>query len=204
MPLGAGVVGAGQVGRAADHRGQRRHQRAEREFRGAAGGDVFSVRRRTPCLISAMTPARRPSSISPRSLASNAWRSAAGIFPTCAVQAAWASRPRAPAARQCPSTSSGSSNAACVQSRLRRAPAISSGPSGVAVRLLAAGLAGRPIADGGAAGDQRRAVGPLRGLDRSRNGVGVVAVNAPGGPSRPPRSDGSDRRSPTARACRRW
>ena len=39
--LGAGIVGAGEVGRAADHLRQRRRKTVEREFGGGAGGDLF-------------------------------------------------------------------------------------------------------------------------------------------------------------------
>src|SRR5262249_51642554 len=47
-----------------------------------------------------------------------------------------------------------------------------------AVRLFAAGLGRRAEADGGATRDQARTIGALRLLDRGRDGLGIVAVDA--------------------------
>jgi hypothetical protein len=56
-------------------------------------------------------------------------------------------------------------------------------PERLAVRLRGARLLGRAEADGGLAGDQRRAVGRLRLGERGVDRVRVVAVNARGAPA---------------------
>ena len=66
-----------------------------------------------------------------------------------------------PAWRQQSRTSAGISKAGSLQPSFSRAPLISSAPSGEPCAVVCAGLGRRAVADGGAAGDQRRPVGVL-------------------------------------------
>ena len=158
--LGAGVVGAGEVGRAADHFRHRRDEALQRELATPCGSRSPSARRRAS--PSPRGPRRRaPPGRSPRMRRSNSARLSAGSAARRLSHAARAAFERWPAARHCVSTSAGISNGASLQPSFSRAPLISSAPSGEPCDARLAGLGRRAVADGGLAGDHGRAVGRL-------------------------------------------
>ena len=101
------------------------------------------------------------------------------------------------------STSAGISNGARVQPSFSRAPSISSAPSGEPCALDLPALVGAPKPIVVLQAIMRRPVGRLRLLDRGRDGVGIMAVDARRRSSRRPRSASPDRPSRTATAGRR-
>ena len=180
--LGLGVVRAGEVGRAADHLGDRRRSEAS-----SACSDAVRVAISFGSFASfsftARTAASSAAGRSPRMRRSNSARLSAGSAASRLSQSLRAGLERWPAARHAVRMSVGTWNGASLQPSFSRAPLISSAPSGEPWRLLGAGLGRRAEADGGLAGDQRRPVGGFRLLDRRRDRLGIVAVDPRRGPA---------------------
>ena len=143
--LGARVVGAGEIGRAADHFRHRRHQRSRARIREAcARGDVLRRRRRAfpsraaPPRASACSAARRPCGARIRRACRRRARRAACPRRACAPFERCAGL--APGGRM----SAGTSNGASVQPSFSRAPLISSAPSGEPCDVDLPALVGAP------------------------------------------------------------
>ena len=179
--LGAGVVGTGEVGRAADHFGQRRGQGFERVFRRSAACDLF---RRLRQLV--LRGAYRRGQLRRKA------RRRCGARTRRALR--HRARQGAAARRAAPAHCAGRPQAIVADRRRhferRRVPAELLprardfvGAERRAVALLRAGLGGRAVADDGAASDERRPVGLLRGFDGARDRRRIVAVDAARGPA---------------------
>ena len=201
--LGAGVVGAGEVGRAADHFRHRRDRGSRARIRRPCGWRCPSA-----SAASFSFTARTASSSAARQVALHAaleFGALAGVErgePLAPVGVRGLAS-AAPASRQAARMSAGISNGACAPAELLARALISSAPSGEPCARRLAGLGRRAEADGGLAGDQHRPVGrlalsraprrspPDRGRRRARRS------------SRRPRSASPDRRCRRATARRR-
>ena len=145
IALVRGVVGAGEVGRAADHFRHRRRSGFEREFGRLAGGDVLRRRRRASpsaratASSSACAAGRRACGARTRRACSAS--SAASRFVQSACAALRALRRRRARRRGC---RPGSRTARGVQPSFSRAPLISSAPSGEPCADALPALVGAP------------------------------------------------------------
>ena len=125
--LGARVVGAGEVGRTADHLRQRRDQAFERKLAGRARRESFGVAA-SFSFTARMAASSACCGISPRMRRSNSARLRHRARRAASSSPRAAACERAPAARQASRISAGTSNGADVQPSFLRAPAISSAP----------------------------------------------------------------------------
>ena len=175
--LGARVVGAGEVGRAADHLRQRRDQALERELAGRAGGDFlrrggrlsFTARTALASACLGRSPLMRRSN-SARVDTSSATKR---LFQSACVPLRTLSG-RAPG---------GENVGGNFERRMRPAELFARaldlvGAERRAVRRRLAGLGRRAVADGGLAGDHGRAIGVLCFCDGRGNRAAIVAVDA--------------------------
>ena len=185
MAVKVGQVRAGQVGRAAEQLGQQRCQAssASCEALRVATGLADSAEARQQAaqrFVEVLAATRRQDAASARRQAAEAPASR----PRTAAATAHSPRARARARPRLRARRRGISNGACGQSSSSRSAAISSPPSARAVRIGAACLVRRALADDGAADDQGRpAVGASallqRRCDRRIDRGGVVAVDRP-------------------------
>ena len=169
LALGLGVVGAGEIGRAADQLRQRRDQRVEHHARGLPRRDL----RRLGGEFGADAgdaPYRSPAAARRRCAARNRARIAAGAAPSRCCQAAEAAAPRAPTARHHSATSPGMTKGGSRQPSRSRAPAISAAPSAAPWAPAEPALVGAPKAI-----TVRQAMSEGRSVSRARASAAATA-----------------------------